>query len=74
MDAELLHHPYVRDAGLEGRNDLCVRGVGDFVAHLAEALDVFAEGLARLLAHAAELSAFLHQTINSTQINLIQKV
>ena len=46
VDAELLEHPHIRDASLESRHDLRVRGVGDLVAHLAEALDVLEIGRA----------------------------
>ena len=52
VDTQLLEHPHVRDPSLKGRDDLRVGGVGDLVAHLAEALDVLADGLARLLAYA----------------------
>ena len=55
VDAKLLEHPHVRDSSLEGRNDLCVGGIGNLVAHLAEAMDVLADGLARLLAHGAKV-------------------
>ena len=51
---QLAKHEVTRPS-LEGRNDLRVGGVGDLVAHLAEALDVLAEGLARILAHGTEV-------------------
>ena len=53
MDAELLQHPVVGDAFLEGRDDHVVKDVGNLVADLAEPLDVLAEGLARPLLYDA---------------------
>ena len=55
VDAELLKHPTVSDALSEGSDDVRVRDVGDLVADLAEALDVLAESLARLLAYSAQV-------------------
>ena len=55
MDAELLEHPVVGDAFLEGRDDHVVGDVRDFVADLAEPLDVLAKGLARPLLDDAQI-------------------
>ena len=55
MDAQLLEHPAVRDTLAEGGDDLGVRDVRDLVAHLAEALDVLAEGFILLLHHGPQV-------------------
>ena len=55
MNAEILEHPVVGDALLEGRDDHVVGDVRNLVADLAEPLDVLAEGLARPLLHKAQV-------------------
>ena len=52
---ELFAHPDVRDAIGERRDDGFIRGLRDLVAHLGEALNVLAEGLARALLHAPQV-------------------
>jgi hypothetical protein len=55
IDGELLEHPDICDTGGECKDDHGIGGARDLVVHLAEVLDILAEGLARALTHGTQV-------------------
>ena len=68
VDAELLEHPVVGDAFLEGRDDHIVGDVRNLVADLAEPLDVLAESFTRPLLDDAQVVVGVGTLVHALEV------